>query len=325
VHDSRAEAHNAAAAQYDYKSARDTVVLVATSAYAQALAAAARVEAARSQRNTAQALYDQAVDLKQSGLVAGIDVLRAEVELATARQRVTATENESEKAKLQLARLIGLPIGQTFTMSTELTNVAIPPMTLDSALERAYRTRPDYLAAVERVRAAEATRQAAAAEMLPSVRVNANYGDLGLSIPDSHSTFSVAGAVDVPLFQGRTRGRVLEADADLRSRRADAEDLRAAVYYEVRTAVLDLEAGNAQMEVASRARQLAADQLTQARDRFAAGVAGNIEVVQAQAAVTLANDQYIAALYTTYLAKGSLIRAVGIAEDTARQIFGGRR
>jgi len=44
-----------------------------------------------------------------------------------------------------------------------------------------------------------------------------------------------------------------------------------------------------------------------------------------QAAVTQANDDYIAALYLTNLAKGSLVRAVGLAEDTARQIFGGIR
>jgi len=130
--------------------------------------------------------------------------------------------------------------------------------------------------------------------------------------------------VDVPIFQGgRTRGRLLESDAELRSRRADAEDLKASIYYEVRAAMLDLQTGTEQMEVAARARELAANQLTQARDRFAAGVAGNIEVVQAQSVVALANDQYIAAVYATNVAKGAIVHAVGIAEDTARQIFGG--
>jgi outer membrane protein TolC len=101
--------------------------------------------------------------------------------------------------------------------------------------------------------------------------------------------------------------------------------LKGAIYYEVRTAMLDLQTGNEQLEVATRGRMLAASELAQARDRFAAGVAGNIEVVQAQAAVTLADDQYISALFTTSLAKGSLVRAVGIAEETAREIFGGLR
>ncbi|PWT84642.1 MAG: hypothetical protein C5B57_04445 [Blastocatellia bacterium] len=218
-----------------------------------------------------------------------------------------------------------MPIGQEFTLVNQLASVTIPEMTIEEALDRAYRTRADYLAALERIRAAEATRQAAIGEMLPAVRVSANYGDLGTTISESHGTYTILGAVDVPIFQGRARGRLLEADADLRSRRADADDLKASIYYDVRTAMLDLQAGNEQLEVATRSRDLAAAQLTQARDRFAAGVAGNIEVVQAQGAVSLANDQYIAALYATSLAKGALVRAVGIAEDTARQLFGGGR
>jgi outer membrane protein TolC len=326
INDARADQHTLSAARFDYKSGRDLVVLVAAISYAQSLAASARVDAARAQVDTAQALFAQANDMKQSGLVAGIEVLRAEVELQTARQRATAAQNEFDKAKLQLAHLIGLPVGQPFTLADQLTSVAIPDYTLEQALERAYSTRPDYLAALERVRAAEATRQAAIGELLPTIRVNANYGGLGLSLSDARKTYVIAGGVDIPIFQGaRARGRLIEADAALRSRRADAEDLRASIYYEVRTSLLDLRAGNEQLEVASRARDLAANQLTQARDRFAAGVSGNIEVVQAQSAVSLANDQYIGALYTTSLAKGALVRAMGIAEETARQVFGGPR
>jgi len=112
LNDARAETHNVAAARYDYRSARDLVVLVATVSYAQALASSARVDAAQAQVATAQALFTQATDLKDAGIVAGIDVLRAEVQLGTERQRLTAARNELEKAKLQLARLIGLPLGR---------------------------------------------------------------------------------------------------------------------------------------------------------------------------------------------------------------------
>ena len=109
----------------------------------------------------------------------------------------------------------------------------------------------------------------------------------------------------------------MEADAELRQRRTEAEDLKASIYYEVRTAFLDLEATSSQLQTATRARDLAAQQLTQARDRFAAGVASNIEVVQAQEAVAVANEHYIAALYGYDLAKGALIKGVGTAEAMA--------
>ena len=322
----RAEAHNLEAARYTYKGARDFVIHVAGNLYVQALAASARADAARAQQETARVLYTQAVNLKQGGLSAGIDVLRAELQLNTQLQRNTIAANEFEKAKLQLARVIGLPLGQKFALDPNLPQLPATDMSIEGAVERAYRSRPDYLAALERVRAAEAARKAVTGDALPSVKVNADYGDIGLSPSDSHATFSVSGAVIVPIFQGgRIRGRLLEADADLRGRRAEAEDLKASIYYEVRTAFLDLEATSQQLAVAAKARDLAAEQLTQARDRFAAGVASNIEVVQAQDAVAVATEQFISAQYGYALAQGALIRGVGTEEDALRLLLGGRR
>lgn len=326
LNDLRAEDHNIAAAEQSSRSARDLVVLVTANAYLQTLAASARADAAQAQAGTAQALFTQATDLKEAGIVAGIDVLRAEVQLNTERQRTTAARNEFEKTKLQLARIIGLPLGQTFNLVSQLPDVPMPDMTLDDALERAYRSRPDYQAALERVRAAEAARAAVIGEATPSIRVNADYGDLGLSPSNSHGTFAVTGALNVPIFQGgRIRGRLLEADADLRSRRVEAEDMRAQVYYDVRSAFLDLQASGEQLQVATRARDVASQALTQTRDRFAAGVTNNVEVVQAQEAVSLANEQYISALYLYNVSKAVLARGLGAAEQAVRQFLGGSR
>jgi len=326
LNDARAETHNIEAARLTYLSARDFVINVAGTLYVHALGSRARAESARAQQQTAQALYDQALDLKKNGLVAGIDVLRAEVQLSTETQRATTNANEFEKAKLQLARAIGLPIGQDFELDANLPQLPAPDLTLESAIAQAYRTRPDYQAALERVRAAEATRRAVTGALLPSVHVNADYGDIGLSPSDAQITYAVSGVVTIPIFQGgRTRGKLLEADADLRQRRSEADDLKASIYYEVRTAFLDLEATSQQLKTATRARELAAQQLTQARDRFAAGVASNIEVVQAQEAVALASEQYIAAEYGYGLAKGGLLKGIGTGEAMLRQLLGGAR
>ncbi len=322
----KSETYNLEAARHTYHSARNFVVHVAGNMYIQALAAAARAEAARAQQETAQALHRQALDLKQGGLVAGIDVLRAEVEWSTQTHRATAAATELDKVKLQLARVMGLPLGQSFALDPNIPELPDPDITLDRAVERAYRSRPDYQAALERVKAAEAAREAIAGDRLPSVRVNADYGDIGLSPSDARSTYSISGVVNVPVFQGRRlHGRLLEADADLRDRRSEAEDLRAAIYYEIRAALLDLQATAEQLQVATKSRDLAAQQLTQARDRFAAGVGSNIEVVQAQEAVALASEQYIAARYGYDLAKGALVRGTGATEDVLRQILGGSR
>ena len=323
INEVKSESHNLTAARLSYRSARDFVVLVAANAYLQTMAADARLTSAKAQLETADALHRQAESLRQSGIVAGVDVIRAEVRLTTERRRTTAAENDFEKSKLQLARLIGLPIGQTFTLSADLPNVPSPDVTFDDALERAYKQRPDYLAALEKVRAAEASRRAVVGEGLPSVKVRADYGTIGLSWNSLLPTFNVIGEVAVPIFEGgRVQGRLTEADAELRERRAEAEDMKTEVYYDVRSAFLDLRSTEEELKVSTRARELAALQLTQSRDRFAAGVVSNIEVVQAQEAVALASEQYITAQYGFNLAKAMLARSLGSAEDLARSVLG---
>jgi outer membrane protein TolC len=326
LNSSRAETHNVEAAKLTFRSARDYVIHVAGNLFVQALAASARADAARAQQETARTLHQQALDLKASGIIAGIDVLRAEVQLSTQTQRTTNAVNEFEKTKLQLARVIGLPLGQRFALDPALPGLPAPDISIESAVTLAYNTRPDYKAALERVSAAEATRKSIVGDALPAVHVDANYGAIGLSPSDARATFAVTGAVNVPIFQGnRTRGRLVEADADIRNRRAEADDLKASIYYEVRAAFLDLDATATQLALAGKTRDLAAEQLTQARDRFAAGIANNVEVVQAQDAVAVAAEQFIAAQYGYDLAKGALIRGTGMSEEMLRQILGGSR
>ena len=323
---SRARSHDVEAAKHEYRSARDFVVLVSANAYLQALAASARADTARAQLDTAQALYQQAQDLRQSGIVAGIDVVRAEVRLSGDRQRATAARNDFEKAKLQLARVIGLPVGQEFTLSDQLPAVPVPEMTLQDALDRAYRERPDYLAAQERVHSAEAAVAAARSELLPSLHINADYGAIGLTVPSAKSTFNVTGLVNVPIFQGgRQQGHIAEAEVDLRNRRNEAENMKSEIYYDVRSAFLDLQATGEELQTATRARDLANQALAQSRDRFAAGVANNIEVIQAQESVTQANEQYIAALYGYNVSKALLARSLGTAESAVERYLGGAK
>jgi outer membrane protein TolC len=199
-------------------------------------------------------------------------------------------------------------------------------MTLQQALDRAYKERPDFLAAQERVRAAESSQAAVRAELLPTVKVNADYGAIGLAASTALSTFNVTGVVSVPIFEGgRVQARLARAEVDVRNRRSEVENLRSEIYYDVRSAFLDLEATGEELQTATRSRELANQQLTQSRDRFAAGVANNIEVIQAQEAVTLANEQYISALYGYNVSKALLARSLGTAESAIERFLGGSR
>lgn len=325
LNSARAESSNAAALRFAYKSTRDLVVLATANAYLQVIAASARADAARAERDTAEALHKQAQTLKESGLIAGIDVVRAEVRLSTERQRLTAADAAFRKAKLDLGRVIGLPATQRFTVQA-VPFVAAPAVTPAQALSRAESARSDLKAAAARVQAAELERKAVLGEALPSVRVGGDYGPVGLSPATARTTYRAAAEVSIPVFQGgRVRGKLTEADADLRKRKAELDDLRASVGYDIEAAFLDLQSTEEQFQVATRGQALAELQLTQARDRFAAGVASGIEVVQAQEDVALAAERVIDSLYRFNAAKVVLAHVMGEGETSWSAFLGGQQ
>jgi outer membrane protein TolC len=318
---SRASANSLDASRQDEHSTRDLVVLVCGQLYLQAVAGESRIAAARAQLDTAEALLGVARDRKASGLGAGIEVLRADVEERSQRQRLIVAEQEAAKVKLALAHAIGLPLGQRFRLADTVPSV---PLTPEEAVERAWAGRPDLKAAQARVAAAEASRRAAQGEGWPTLVVSGDYGAIGNDVPGSLATFTVGANLRVPLFEGgRIRGRVREAEARLQQEKARLADLRARIYYEVQSDFLDLNAADERVGVAEGALTLAREQLQQAKDRFASGVADNLEVVQAQEALATADENHIASLYDQAVARLSLARTLGGVEASYTQLLKG--
>jgi outer membrane protein TolC len=321
----RGARENERAAQFSYKDARDLVVLATGNAYLQALSGAARVETADAQLQTAQALYTKAVDQQNAGLSPGIDTLRAQVEFQNRQQQMIVARNDFAKQKLTLIRAIGLPVGQEIALVSKAPYEAFATLGIEASLQRAYSSRSDYLAAVQQVRAAEYYRKGATAEYFPTVDMTADYGDIGINFGNSHGTFTVAGRLNIPIFQGgKVHADVLQSEATLRQTRAQLDNLRGQIEYEVRTALLDIEAADQQVQVARSSVDLAEQTLTQARDRFSAGVTDNLEVVQAQQSVASAHESYISSLYAHNLAKIELVRAMGYAEQGVMQYLKNR-
>jgi outer membrane protein TolC len=322
----KSSAEAAKASVLSYKSDRDFVILVTGNAYLQVIADGANVDSDRAQVKTAQTLYDQAVDQNKAGVIASIDALRAHVQLQTQQQTLIAAVNQLSIDKLTLARVIGLPTGQEFELTDSVPYAPLNGITLEQALQQAYVTRPDYLSAKAQVRSAQLALQAAAAQNYPSLSLNANYGDIGTpNFATSHGTFTFAGTLNVPIFQGtEVRAAKLQADATLQQRKAELENLRGTIDDQVRTAFFNLNSFSELVAVAKSNIGLADQTLIQAQDRFQAGVADNLEVVQAQQSVAVANQSYIASLYSFNLAKISLAQAIGIAEQSGLQYLGVR-
>lgn len=312
-------------AQLNYKNARELVVLAAGNEYLLTIASSARVDAAQAQVDTSQALYNKAHDQQTAGTIPAIDALRAQVELQTRQQQLIAARNSYAKQKLLLARTIGLPPGQEFNLTEKAPYAPLTPMSVESALELAYAQRPDYLAAMQQVRSAQKFRHAATAEHLPNLSLNGDYGAAGINIGQSHGVFDVGATLTIPIFAGgKAKSDELQAEATLRQSQQQLDSLRTQIDYDVRAALLDLESASEEVKVAQSALDLANQTLDQARDRFSAGVTDNLEVVQAQDSVASANENYIAALYAHNVAKVSLARAIGYAEQGVRQYLESR-
>jgi outer membrane protein TolC len=321
----RAASESLKSAQYTFKDARELVVLAVGNAYLLAIATAARIETTDAQVKNAQALYDKAIDQQKAGLSPAIDTLRSQVELQTRQQQLIAARNDFAKQKLSLARVIGLPPGQEFSLTEKAPYQALTPLPLDVYLQRAYASRSDYQAAQAQVRAAELSRRAAFAGRYPSLDINANYGDVGVTPAHSNGTWQVDGGLNIPIFAGgKVHSDVLEADAQLKQIRSQLNDLRGRIDYEVRASLLDLTSAADQVEVARSSVDLAEQTLAQSEDRFSAGVADNLEVVQAQESVASAHENYIQSLYAHNLAKIELARSIGDAEQGVERYLKGQ-
>jgi outer membrane protein TolC len=305
------------------RDARDLIVLAVAGSYLEIIATNARIVAAQVQVQSSQTVYQQAVDRLREGLNARIDTTRTQVQLQVDRLRLRSLEAERDREHLRLGRLIGLPLGQVFSIADDFPYAPLTNTTLNDALTQAYQKRADLQSARAGVRAAGAVLSASRAERLPNLTLAADWGVAGLRPTNSaHSVFSVAGTLTIPLYQGgRVSGDVAQAEAALHQRQAELEDIRGRIDQDIRQAFIDLGAATDQVTVAQSNVDLAEDTLRQSRDRFADGIADTVEVVQAQQAVAAAHNDYISAVSDHNMAKVSLARAMGDAEHSIEQFL----
>ena len=313
------------AAQLSYRDILDVVTLTVGNAYLRIIEADSRIKAQQAQVQNARALYDRAVDQVQAGTTPRIDATRTEVQFHTEEYNLSIARNNFAVAKLALGRAIGLPLGQQFELADTLPYSDITPLSVDDALQVAFKSRSDFRSALDSQKAAAQTLSAAKGERYPTVAVNGTYGDIGPTFGHSHRDFTFQAGVRVPLFTGgRIKGDITQAEAELRQRKAEAENTRGQIDQDVRTAFLNLNAAKEQVAVAEQNVELANESLARSKDRFTSGVTDSVEVVQAEQALASANDQYITSLYNHNFAKLSLARALGVARTNYGQYLGGK-
>jgi len=311
----RAARETANASQADSLSTREQVILLVVSQYIGTLRAVANVQASESRVELAQALYDQAADVQKEGVGTGIDTLRANVELQNEKQRLLEAEDDRDTSLFGLSRLLNLDPRQAIELGDSLSFFDTPQPDVQASIESALSERQEWKALQEQLKAAGLQKKASQESRLPTLNFNGNWAYLGGSSTTGIPTYNYEAAVSVPLFTGgRIRAEVVKNDLEIKKLEQQEDDLRNQIALDVKTALINLDSARNQVQVANLGVQLSKEEVDQARDRFKAGVANNIEVIQAQDSLARANDNQIAALYRFNQARADFARSTGQME-----------
>ena len=296
-------------------STREQVILLVVSQYIGTLRAVANVQASQSRVELAQALYDQAADLQKEGVGTGIDTLRANVELQNEKQRLIQAETDRETFLYGLSRLLNLDPRQPIELGDSLSFFDTPQPEVETSLELALAERQEWKAMESQIKAAGSQKKAAQFSRLPSLRFDGDFAYVGTSGNTTLPTYTYQASVNLPIFtDGRIHAEIVRADLEIRKLEQQQADLRNQIALDVKTALLNLSSARNEVQVANLGVVLSKEEVDQARDRFKAGVANNIEVIQAQDALSRANDNQIAALYRFNQARADLARSIGQME-----------
>jgi outer membrane protein TolC len=295
-------------------SAAQQAAAAAATAYLGTLRAAAQIDARRADSVLADSLLGIARQQLQAGVGVALDVTRAQAQLASIRAQLISARNARDRARLNLLRALGLPLSAELSLADSLATLPIVdtlPMER-AAVERAIQHRPDLRAADQQLLATEQAASAIRGERLPSLAVFGNEGVLGGGLSPLLNTYTWGIAISLPIFDGfRRTGRAEEQDARVKEIEVQRQDLRRQISTEVRGALLDMASARQQLGAARERLRLAEQEVTQAQERFRAGVAGNADVITASLDLNSSRNQVIDALTAYQSARVSLAQAEG--------------
>lgn len=311
---------NVEAAKLDFDATKNQVSDQVARAYLTALRADAALETAQANVDLSQALRTLADRQREAGTGTGLDVVRADVQLANDRQRLVVSANDRRRAGLNLLRTIGLKLDVQVALTDKLDYKAADVGTLDDALADARKTRAELKAQREREQAAGLNYSGVRAERYPSVAAQANYGAIGSNPGNASGTYLYGVSVRVPIFDGGKRdARRTESLWQFRQEQTRTHDLEQQVDLDVRLAFDSIASAATEVSTAREGVDLSDKELAQAKRRYEAGVANSLEVTDAQTRLDRARDNLINALYDYNVARIDLATATGRIREYVSQ------
>lgn len=310
----RASQAAAGAVSLEVEAQAEGAAAMAASTYIRAARAEAQLSARRADSALAADLVRIARDQLQAGVGIALDVTRAESQLAAVRAQIIAARSERDRSLLELKRVTGMAGDAPIVLRDSLAALPVDdvlPSERD-ALTAAMDTRPD----VRALRAQEFAQQQAAKaikwERTPQLSALVEHGVIGRNTDRLLPTYTWGVQLSVGIFDGfRRESRLEEQLAVARETDARLKDVRAQSQLDVRSALLDLTSAAEQVEAVQERLRLSEQEVSQAQDRFRAGVAGNADVITALLALNQARTLRNDALAQYQGARVSLAKAMG--------------
>ncbi len=304
------------ATKADNEGTHDQVTDQVARAYLTGLRAQASLDTERANVELSESLLRLAQQQKAAGTGTGIEITRAEVQLANDRQALLVAENDVDRTRLQLLKVIGLKLDNPVELIDRLSYIPMDSVEASQALATANQHRAELRAQQRREENARLNFSATKLERLPSVSAFANYGDIGASIWSALPTRSIGATVKIPIYDGGRRdARRVESASQFRQESIRTADLHDQIELDVRVAIDSLHSSDAQVKAAEEGLTLAEMEVAQAERRYKAGVSNSVEVTDAQTRLARARDNRINALYNYNLARIDLGTATGTIQS----------
>jgi outer membrane protein len=300
------------AARSDSDSAAELAAAQTARAYLAAVKADADVETAQANVTLSEALLTQARNQKDAGTGTGIEITRADVQLANDRQHLLVTQTARRAAHLQLLRAMNMRLDTELDLTDKLQYAPVDSVELEAAQKQALAGRADLLAQQRREENARLSASAVKMQRYPSLAAFGDYGSIGTGPGDALPTRTIGISVKVPVFNGgRREAERAESASQYRAEKVRTNDLKQQVELDVRLALDELQSAEDEVKVAQEGLKLSENELAQARRRYDAGVATSVEITDAQTRLERARDNQLAALYSFNLAKIDLAQSTG--------------
>ena len=304
-------------AELNLEDTKQEIKLQTTQAYYEILRCRDMMKVREEEVNAFQEHLNKSMIRYREGIVAKSDILASTVSLADAKQNYVTARGEYEKSMANLNNIIGLPTETPLLIHDE-TNYTTYEPTEESCVEYALENRPDYFSAEYSIKQAEAAIKIAEAGRKPSIDASLSKTAESDRIFKSDGSRNWQAMLNLQwnIFDnGITSASVNEMRARLRKTQSIATQLADSIHLEVHNAYIDLRTAEENISTTQIAVARAEEDYHLAQIRYTEGVGINLEVIDAQEKLTQARTNYFSALYSYYLAKAELEKAMGVPID----------